>query len=41
MLRLAQEVDDVALTNVHSEFYEILDMTGFTDIVKVRLTLRI
>ena len=41
ILRLIQEVDDIALTNVHSELYEILDMTGFTELAEVRKAYRV
>ncbi len=40
-LRLIQEVEDTVLVNVHSELYEILDMTGFTDMVEVRKAYRV
>ena len=40
-LRLIQEKDDTILTNVHSELYEILDMTGFTDMAEVRKAYRV
>ena len=40
MLRLIQEVEDTVLTNVHSDLYEILDMTGFTEMVTVRKAYR-
>lgn len=41
MLRLIQEVEDTVISNVHSEFYEILDMTGFTDMADVRKAYRV
>ena len=40
-LRLIQQVEQVALTNVHSDFYEILDMTGFTSLAEVRKAYRL
>ena len=30
ILRLSQEVEDTKLINVHSDLYNILEMTGFT-----------
>ena len=41
MLRIIQQVNDTSLTNVHSELYEILDMTGFTDLADVRKAYRV
>ena len=41
MLRIIQQVSDTILTNVHSDFYEILDMTGFTDLAEVRKAYRV
>ena len=41
ILRLAQEVENTILTNVHSEMYEILDMTGFTDMMEVQKAYRV
>ena len=40
-LRLMQDVDDTVFTNVHSELYEILDMTGFTEMTTVRKAYRV
>ena len=40
MLRLIQQVDKTRLTNVHSEMYDILDMTGFTDLAEVHKAYR-
>ena len=41
MLRLIQQVDDVRIANVHSELYEILEMTGFTEMTDVRKAYRV
>ena len=41
ILRLKQEVDDTVLTNVHPELYNILDLTGFTEMMEVRRAYRI
>ena len=41
MLRLIQQVEDTVFTNVHSELYEILDMTGFTEMAEVRKAYRV
>ena len=40
-LRLIQQVDQTSLTNVHPEFYEVLDMTGFTNLTEVRKAYRV
>ena len=40
-LRLIKEKGDTILSNVHSELYEILDMTGFTDMTEVRKAYRV
>ena len=40
-LRLIQDVEDTVFTNVHSELYEILDMTGFTEMAEVRKAYRV
>ena len=40
-LRLIQDVEDTVFTNVHTELYEILDMTGFTDMAEVRKAYRV
>ena len=41
MLRLIQQTAEVVLSNVHSEMYEILDMTGFTEMTEVRKAYRV
>ena len=41
ILRLKQDVDDTVLTNVHSELYDIFDMTGFTEMMEVRKAYRV
>ena len=41
MLRLIQEVEDTILTNVRPEMYEILDMTGFTEMTEVHKAYRV
>lgn len=41
ILRLIQEVEDTILTNVSTEMYEILDMTGFTEMTEVRKAYRV
>ena len=41
LLRIIQQTDEVILTNVHSEMYEILDVTGFTEMTEVRRAYRI
>ena len=41
ILRLIQETDKTALVNVHSELYEILDMTGFTEMTEVHKAYRV
>ena len=35
ILRLKQKIDRTSLTNVHPGFYEILDTTGFTELMEV------
>lgn len=40
ILRLKKEVQDTRIINVHSEVYEILDMTGFTELMKVEKAYR-
>ena len=40
-LRVIQQVEQTSLTNVHPEFYEILDMTGFTSMVEVHKAYRV
>ena len=41
LLRLIQQSDEVVITNVHSELYEILDVTGFTEMAEVRKAYRV
>ena len=41
ILRLKQEVDDTVLVNVHQELYNILDMTGFTEMMDVHKAYRV
>ena len=41
ILRLKQEVDDTRLINVHSEIYDIFDMTGFTEMMTVEKAYRV
>ena len=41
ILRIKQEVDDTRLINVHSEIYDIFDMTGFTDMMTVEKAYRV
>ena len=41
LLRLIQQVKDTVFTNVHSELYEILDLTGFTEMTEVRKAYRV
>ena len=41
ILRLIQETNHLALINVHSELYEILDITGFTEMTEVRKAYRV
>ena len=40
LLKLAKAVGDVTVSNVSSEVYEILDVTGFTEILNVRKAMR-
>ena len=40
ILRLRHAVQNIALVNVSSEVYEILDMTGFTEMMEVRRAYR-
>ena len=40
ILRLIQEAGNTVLTNVHPELYEILDMTGFTELAEVHKAYR-
>ena len=41
MLRLIQQVEKVIFTNVHPELYEVLDLTGFTEMTTVRKACRV
>lgn len=41
ILRLKKKVDDTVLTNVHPELYDILDMTGFTEMMTVQKAYRV
>ncbi len=41
ILRLKQEIDDTILTNVHSDLYNIFDMTGFTEMMEVKKAYRV
>jgi len=41
ILRIKQDVDDTVLSNVHSELYNIFDMTGFTEMMEVRKAYRV
>ena len=41
ILRLNQEVEDTVLINVNSELYNILDLTGFTEMMEVHKAYRI
>ncbi len=41
ILRLKQDVDDTRIVNAHSEVYDILDMTGFTDLMDVEKAYRV
>ena len=41
LLRLRQKVPDTSLVNVHAELYEILDMTGFTEMMPVKKAYRV
>ena len=40
ILRLKQEVEDTVLINVHPDLYNVLEMTGFTDLMEVRRAYR-
>ncbi|MBQ3265442.1 MAG: phosphotransferase [Ruminococcus sp.] len=40
LLKLKKAVDDVTITNVSGEVYEILDVTGFTSMLNVKKALR-
>ena len=41
ILRLKQKMDDTVLTNVHTELYNIFDMTGFTEMMEVHKAYRV
>ena len=41
ILRLKQDVDDTRIVNAHPEVYDILDMTGFTDLMEVQKAYRV
>lgn len=41
ILRLKQEVDDTRMINVHSAVYEVLDITGFTEMMEVQKAYRV
>ena len=41
ILRVKQEIDDTRLINVHSEIYDIFDMTGFTEMMTVEKAYRV
>ncbi len=41
ILRLKQDVDDTKIINAHPEVYNILDMTGFTDMMEVEKAYRV
>ena len=41
LLRLIQQADEIVFTNVHPKLYDILDMTGFTEMVEVRKAYRV
>ncbi len=41
ILRLKKKVPDTSLVNVHPDFYEILDTTGFTEMMEVRKAYRL
>ena len=41
ILRLNQEVEDTVLINVNSELYNILDLTGFTEMMEVHRAYRV
>ena len=40
ILRLKQEVDDTRMINVHSGVYEVLDITGFTEMMEIQKAYR-
>jgi len=41
ILRLKQDVDDTRIVNAHPEVYDILDMTGFTELMDVEKAYRV
>ena len=41
ILRLKKKYQDLCITNVNSEVYEILDMTGFTEMMTVEKAYRV
>ena len=41
ILRLKQSADDTVLTNVHTDLYNIFDMTGFTEMMEVHKAYRV
>lgn len=41
ILRLKQDVDDTKIINAHPEVYNILEMTGFTDMMEVEKAYRV
>ena len=41
ILRLKQEVERTSLINVHAEFYEVLDTTGFNELMEIKKAFRI
>jgi len=40
LLRLKKQIEDLTLKDVNSEIYEILEMTGFTEMMKVEKAYR-
>jgi len=41
ILRLKKNYPDISIINVHSEVYEILDMTGFTEMMTIKKAYRV
>ena len=41
ILRMKQLVDDTVLTNVHQDLYNVLDMTGFSEMMEVHKAYRV
>ncbi len=41
ILRIKQEVEDTRLINVHTDIYDIFDMTGFTEMMQVEKAYRV